>query len=105
MRAIDADSDNAGGPTTGEADTLNEDSSAFRASRHQIIWPLEADVGCAEVLCRARQRHAGDETELSRLRRRTGIDHEGAGVKVALPRDPGPAAAAPPRGLFIGDDP
>ena len=63
------------------------------------------DVRRAEVSCGARQGHAGDEAKLRRDRWRTGIDHEGAGVKVALGRDPGPAAAASARGLLVGDDP
>ena len=105
MRAIDADPDHVGGPPASKANAFDEDAGAFRASRHQIVRPFEADVGRAEVVCGPRQRHAGDEAELRRGRRRTGIDHEGAGVKIALRRDPNTAATASPRGLLVGDDP
>ena len=83
MRAINADPNHAGGRPTREANAFSEDPGAFRASRHQIVRPFEADVGGAQIRYGARQRHAGDEAELRRKRRRTGIDHEGAGVEVA----------------------
>ena len=105
MGAIHADPDHAGGPPAPKANPFDEDPGAFRAVRHQIIRPFEADFGRAEILRGARQGHAGDEAELRRDRGRTGIDHEGAGVQVALRRDPGPATAASARGLFVGDDP
>lgn len=105
MRAIDADPDHIGRAPAPKADALDEDAGAFSASRHQIVRPFEADVGRSKVLRSARQRDAGDEAEMRRDRRQTGIDHEGAGVKVALGRDPGPSAAASPGGLFFRDNP
>jgi hypothetical protein len=105
MRAIDADPDHVGGSPGPEANPFDEDPGAFRASRHQIVRPFETDVGRAEVSSSTRQRHAGDKAELRRHRRRTGIDHEGAGVKVTLGRHPDAATASFPGGLFIGDDP
>src|SRR5690348_13042334 len=105
MGAVDANPDDAGGLAGREADAFDEDPGAFRASRHQIVRPLEADAGRAEILCGARQRDARDEAKLGGLPRRTGIDHESAGVKIALRRGPGPAAAASPGGLLAGDDP
>jgi hypothetical protein len=105
MCAIRADPDHAGGPPAPKTNAFDEDPGAFRASAHQIVRPFETDVCGAEIPRGARQRHAGDEAELRRHRRRTGIDHEGGGVKVALRRNPGSSASASSRGLFVGDDP
>jgi hypothetical protein len=74
---------------------------ALRAFRHQIVRPFASDVGRIEVSCGTRR----DEAELRRDRRRAWIDHQRAGVKITLGRDPDAATAASPRSLFVGDDP
>ena len=104
-RAIDADPDNIGGPPAPKTNAFNEDAGAFRASRDQIVRPFEADVNRAKVSCGARERHPGDKAQLRSGRRRTGIDHEGAGVQIAYRRDPNAAATTSPRGLLVGYDP
>ena len=105
MRAIHADPYDAGGPPASKAKAFNEDPGAFRAVRHQIVRPFEADFGHAKIFDGARQRHSGDKAELRRDRARAGIDHEGAGVQVSPRRDPGAAPTASSRRLFFGDDP
>ena len=80
MRAIHANSHDTRRPPASKTKTFNENPGAFRAVRHQIIRPFEADFGRAEIPCGARQGHAGDEAELRRDRGRAGIDHESAGV-------------------------
>src|ERR1700735_1522843 len=73
--------------------------------RHQSVRPFEANIGRAKVPRSPRQRHTRDKAELRRDRRRTGIDHEGAGVQVASRRDPGAAAATPAGSLLVCDNP
>ena len=105
MRAIHANPYNTSRPPAAETKAFNKNPGAFRSTRHQIVWPFEADIGHAKICDRARQRHSGDEAELRRNRTRAGIDHQGAGVQVAPRRDPGAATAASARGLFVRDDP
>ena len=105
MRTIHANSHDTRCPPASKTKAFNENPRAFRAMRHQIIRPFEADFGCAEIPRGARKGHAGDEAELRRDRGRAGIDQKSAGVQVALARNPGPATAAPARGLLVGDDP
>ena len=105
MRAIHADPYDTSRPPASEAEAFNEDPSAFRTVRHEIVRPFEADVGHAKICDRARQRHSGDEAELRRDRTRAGIDYEGAGVQISLRRDPGAAPTASPRRLLVGYDP
>ena len=105
MRAVHADSHDASRPSRSKTKAFNENPSTFRATKHQIIWPFETDIGRAEIRRGARQRHSRNEAELRRDRWRTGIDHQGASVKVALRRNPRPSASPSPRGLFFCDDP
>ena len=105
MRAIHADPYDTSRSSASKTETFNKNPGAFRATRHQIIRPFEADIGCAEIPCSAHEGYTGDEAELRRERTRAGIDHQGAGVQVAPRRDPGPATAASARGLFVRDDP
>ena len=105
MRAIDADPYDTCRPPASKTKAFNENPGAFRSTRHQIVWPFEADIGHAEICDRARQRHSGDEAELRRNRTRAGIDHQGAGVEVSLRRDPGAAPTASARRLLVGYDP
>ena len=105
MRAIHADPDDTSRPIASKTETFNKNPGAFRATRHQIVGPFEADVGRAEIPCGAHEGYTGDEAELRRERVRAGVDHQGAGVQVAPRRDPGPATAASARGLFVRDDP
>ena len=105
MRAIHADPYDTSRPRAAETKAFNKNPGAFRSTRHQIVWPFEADIGHAKICDRARQRHSGDEAELRRDRARTGIDHEGAGVQVSLRRDPGAAPTASSCRLLFGYDP
>ena len=105
MCAIHADPYDTSRPPASKTKAFDEDPSAFRAVRHEIIRPFEADIGHAKICDRTRQRHSGDEAELRRDRTRAGIDHEGAGVQVSLWRDPGAAPTASPRRLLVGYDP
>jgi hypothetical protein len=105
MGAIHTHSDNVASAPPPEANSFNENPSAFRAVRHQIVRPLEAHLGRAQIPRGARQGHARDKAELRRERRGTGIYHENAGVQVARWRDPGSPPAASAGGLFICDNP
>ena len=105
MDTIHANPNHASGPAAPKAQAFDEDPGAFRTARHQIVRPFEADFGPAEIPRGARQGHAGNEAELRRDRRRTGIDHQGARVQIAPRRDPSAATTASARGLFVCDNP
>ncbi len=105
MRAVHTDPYDASRPPASETKAFNENPSAFRAVRHEIVRPFEADIGHAEIRDRARQRHSCDKAELRRDSTRTGIDHEGAGVQVAPRRHPDATSTASARRLLFGDDP
>ena len=83
MGAIDADSDRIGGAPAQKANPFDQDAGAFGAVQQKIVRPFEADVDRAGVACRARQRHACNESELWREHRGTRIEQERGSVKVA----------------------
>ena len=80
MRTIHANPHDTRCPPASKTKAFNENPRAFRAARHQIVRPFEADFGRAEIPRGARQGHAGDEAELRRDRGRAGIDQQSAGV-------------------------
>src|SRR5580698_1602624 len=105
MSAIHTHPDNVGGATAPKGKSFDENPSAFRVVRHQIVRPFDADFARAKIFRGVCQGHASNETELRPNLTRAGIDHEAAGVQVASRRDPSSAAAAPAGGLFVRDNP
>ena len=103
--AVDADADDAGEPAVGRRHALGEQAGDLGPAPHQVVRPFQAEADAAEVFDRLGERDAGDEADLRRERRRTGIDDERAGVEIARRRAPEAALAAAPVGLLLGDDP